>query len=83
MHYRLYSISTLEPCDAVEMHVLARAYWAAWRSVHARAPRCRHVLAEVDLLIDFDPGTDDTGYGDPDPTLQMRGRESPGSRSGP
>ena len=83
MHYRLYSISTLEPCDAVEMHVLARAYWAAWRSVHARAPRCRHVLAEVDLLIDFDPGADADEDCDAEPTLQTPGRESPGSRSGP
>jgi hypothetical protein len=54
MRYRLYSHSTHEPCDTVEMHVLARAYRAAWRSLHACEPRLSHVLAGVDLLIEFD-----------------------------
>jgi hypothetical protein len=54
MGYRLYSNSTGEPFDSVEMHVLAKAYRAAWRAVHAREPTQVHVLAAVDLLIDFD-----------------------------
>jgi hypothetical protein len=54
MGYRLYSNSTGEPFDSVEMHVLAKAYRAAWRAVHASEPTHLHVLAAVDLLIDFD-----------------------------
>jgi hypothetical protein len=54
MRYRLYSRSTGEPCDTVEMHVLARAYRAAWRCLHAREPEHAHVLAGLDLLIEFD-----------------------------
>jgi hypothetical protein len=54
MRYRLYSHSTHEACDTVEMHVLARAYRAAWRSLHACEPEHSHVLAGMDLLIEFD-----------------------------
>jgi hypothetical protein len=73
MRYRLYSNSTLEPCDTVEMHVLARAYRAAWRSVYACEPSDRHVLASVDLLIDFEPGAQ-AGHGeDATPPKRARG----------
>jgi hypothetical protein len=54
MRYRLYCNSTGEPCDAVEMHVLARAYRAAWRAAHACEPAHRLLLRGLDLLIDFD-----------------------------
>ena len=60
MRYRLYSNSTREPYDTVEMHVLARAYRAAWRALHACEPRSRHVLPGVDLLIEFDAPDPDT-----------------------
>lgn len=50
---RLYSNTTGEPVDTVEMHVLAKAYRAAWRSVHANEPTGCHVIAGADLLIDF------------------------------
>jgi CelD/BcsL family acetyltransferase involved in cellulose biosynthesis len=56
MCFKLYSYSTGEPVETVEMHVLAKAYRAAWRSVHAREPGQCHVLAAVDLVIDFEDG---------------------------
>jgi hypothetical protein len=49
----LYSNTTGETVDTVEMHVLAKAYRAAWRSVHASDPTGCHVIAGADLLIDF------------------------------
>lgn len=52
---RLYSYATGEPVDTVEMHVLAKAYRAAWRSVRATEPVGRHVIAAADLVIDFGP----------------------------
>jgi hypothetical protein len=54
MNFRLYRYSTGEPLDMVEMHVLAKAYRAAWRIVHAREPGQCHVLAGLDLVIDFE-----------------------------
>ena len=43
----------MEPLDILEMHVLARAYRAAWRSLHARDPVNRHVIESLDVMIDF------------------------------
>ena len=58
--YSIYSVSEMEPLDTLELHVLARAYRAAWRSVHARDPEDRHVIAGLDVVIVFgapqDPG---------------------------
>lgn len=54
--YSVYSWPGMEPLDAVEMHVLARAYWAAWRSLHARDPAGRHVIASLDVVIVFGNG---------------------------
>jgi len=51
--YSIYSASSMEPLDALEMHVLARAYRAAWRSIHARDPVNRHVIESLDVMIDF------------------------------
>jgi hypothetical protein len=54
MGYRLTCNSTGEPCDTVEMHVLARAYRAAWRAAHACEPAHRLLLRGLDLVIEFD-----------------------------
>jgi hypothetical protein len=35
------------------MHVLARAYRAAWRSLHARDPVNGHVIESLDVMIVF------------------------------
>jgi len=43
----------MEPLDTLEMHVLARAYRAAWRSLHARDPVSRHVIVSLDVMIVF------------------------------
>lgn len=54
LEHSIYSWSTLEPLDTLEMHVLARAYRAAWRSLHARDPVSRHVIAGLDVVIEYD-----------------------------
>lgn len=60
LDYSIYSWPSMEPLDVIEMHVLARAYWAAWRSLHARDPAGRHVISSLDVVIIFgawrDPG---------------------------
>ena len=43
----------MEPLDILEMHVLARAYRAAWRSLHARDPVNGHVIESLDVMIVF------------------------------
>ena len=51
--HSIYSWSSMEPLDTLEMHVLARAYRAAWRSLHACDPVSRHVIESLDVMIDF------------------------------
>jgi len=59
--YSIYSHSSGEPLHTVEMHVLARAYRTAWRSLFADNPRGPHAIAPLDVLFVFsagDPGGD-------------------------
>ena len=51
--YSIYSASSREPLETLELHVLARAYRAAWRSIHGRDPVDRHVLERLDVMILF------------------------------
>ena len=53
--YAIFSVSGMEPLDTLELHVLARAYRAAWRAMYARDPNDRHVIASLDLMIVFLP----------------------------
>lgn len=53
MTYRILRQTTREPMDGLELHVFARAYHAAWRHVHGSEPLREHVIADLDLLIDF------------------------------
>lgn len=53
--YSIYSVSGMEPLDTLELHVLARAYRAAWRALYARDPEDRHVIANLDVVIIFRP----------------------------
>jgi hypothetical protein len=53
MTFKLYSYTTGEPVDMVELHVVAKAYRAAWRLVHVREPEQCHLLPGLDLVIDF------------------------------
>ena len=61
MQYNIFTNSTGERLDTVDMHVLARAYRAAWRSHFAQDPAGPHTLRELDVLFvfignDSDPG---------------------------
>jgi hypothetical protein len=53
MDYSLYRSLDREPVDALEAHVLARAYRAAWRALRSSEPRHRHLIGSLDLVIDF------------------------------
>jgi hypothetical protein len=51
--YSIFSNSTGEPLHTVEMHVLARAYRATWRSLFASDPFGPHLIAALDVLFVF------------------------------
>jgi hypothetical protein len=51
--YSIFSHSSGEPLHTVEMHVLARAYRAAWRSLFASDPFGPHVISPLDVLFVF------------------------------
>ena len=53
MTFKVFSHSSGEPLDTVEMHVLAKAYRAAWRSRFIHDPTGLHVIHTLDLVIDF------------------------------
>ena len=53
MDYSLYRSLDREPVDALEAHVLAHAYRAAWRALRSSEPRHRHLIGSLDLVIDF------------------------------
>src|SRR5262245_48118753 len=55
VNFTITSHSSGEALDTVEMHVFARAYRAAWRSIFARDPLGPHVIAPLDALIVFYP----------------------------
>ena len=51
--YSVFCHSSGEPLHTVEMHVLARAYRATWRSHFASDPHGPHVIAPLDVLFVF------------------------------
>ena len=51
--YSIFRHSSGEPLHTVEMHVLARAYRAGWRSIFAGDPLGPHVIAALDVLFVF------------------------------
>jgi len=53
LDYRLFSLSDREPIEALEAHVLARAYGAAWRALYLCEPVGEHVIEPLGLAIDF------------------------------
>jgi hypothetical protein len=53
MKYCIFTHSTGEPLETVDMHVLARAYRAAWRTMFLRNPVGPHVLLALDVLFVF------------------------------
>jgi hypothetical protein len=63
MRYTMYSCSTHEAIDTLEMHVLARAYHCAWQSFWESNPAGPHLLHALDLIIDFGrPGPTQAAY---------------------
>jgi hypothetical protein len=53
MEYSIFKHSSSAPLHTVEMHVLARAYRAAWRSLFMSDPVGAHVIASLDVLFVF------------------------------
>jgi hypothetical protein len=58
MNYRITCYSSSEVLDTLEMHVLAHAYHAAWRSMYERNPVGRHIIAPLDTMIVFYPAAE-------------------------
>jgi len=55
MNYRVMKQHSFERIDALELHLLARAYYAAWKRVHDSEPIHEHAIPSLNLLIYFDP----------------------------
>ena len=53
LEYSIFRHSSGEPLHTLEMHVLARAYRATWRSLFASDPLGPHVIAPLDVLFVF------------------------------
>ena len=53
MDYRVLRLCDSEPIDALEAHVLARAYIDAWRALHSCDPAGEHPIESLGLAIDF------------------------------
>jgi len=53
--YSVFTLRDRAPVDALEAHVLARAYEAAWRALYRCDPVGRHVIEALGLAIDFGP----------------------------
>jgi hypothetical protein len=53
MVYTILNRANLEPLDDLQLHVLARAYAAAWRALRACEPTGLHVLEALDVAFVF------------------------------
>lgn len=53
LHYRVFDLTSSAALDTLELHVLARAYYAAWRAVHGAPPEDRHPMPMFNALFDF------------------------------
>ena len=53
--YRLLRLSSNEPIEVFEVHVLARAYGAAWHALYQCEPVGKHTIKGLGLVIDFGP----------------------------
>ena len=56
MQYVIRSLSGQDCLETVEGHVLARAYQSAWRALHGHEPVGKHVIPELDLIIEYFEG---------------------------
>jgi hypothetical protein len=55
MEYALFNLSDCQPVEALEAHVLALAYDAAWRALYSCEPAGQHVIEGLGLAIEFAP----------------------------
>ena len=53
--YSVFRLCDSEPIDALEAHVLARAYGEAWYALYLCEPVGQHVINGLALAIDFGP----------------------------
>lgn len=53
LHYRIVDQRTRQPVDTLELHVLARAYHAAWQAVHKDSPQGVHHLPKLHTDVEF------------------------------
>jgi len=53
MDYTIRSLSGDKALEPLEAHVLARAYSAAWRARFGHEPVGQHVIADLDLIIEY------------------------------
>ena len=54
MDYRVFALESNAALDTLELHVLARAYYAAWRVVYGKPPQGRHPMPMFNVFFDFD-----------------------------
>jgi len=54
MKYKMRSLSGDEMFETLAAHVFARAYRTAWRVRHGNEPVGPHVIAGLDLIIEFE-----------------------------
>lgn len=55
MDYSLFRLCDSGPVDALEAHVLARAYHAAWCALYLCEPVGQHTIESLGVAIDFGP----------------------------
>lgn len=55
MDYTILDTRTGRTLDALDLHVLARAYYSAWRMLYGPPPQGRHPLPMLHLVVDFQP----------------------------
>ena len=53
MDYQLFRLSDSSPVEALEAHVLVRAYVDAWRALYLCEPFGEHTIESLGLAIDF------------------------------
>jgi hypothetical protein len=55
MDYMLIRLHDRKAIDALDAHVFARAYTAAWRALYLCEPVGQHAIETLGLEIDFGP----------------------------
>jgi hypothetical protein len=58
MDYRVFDLKSGAPLDTLELHVLARAYYAAWRAVHGTTPESQHPMPMFDVFFEFEASSE-------------------------